>query len=80
MKVLSLNIRGIQDRPKHAKLWSLIRVEGVVMCFFQKTMCSMLFDGILKSLWGVTNFDWMARSFVGQSGGILCLWKKRWWR
>ena len=46
MKVLSLNIRGIQDRPKHAKLWSLIRVEGVVMCFFQKTKCSMLFEGI----------------------------------
>lgn len=34
MKVFSLNMREIGDWAKHVRLWSFIREEMAIVCFF----------------------------------------------
>lgn len=46
------------------------------LCFIQESKLKDTTGGVVRSLWGSNEVDWMAKNFIGLSGGMLIMWKK----
>lgn len=74
MKILSLNVRGLRDRAKRRRLRSLLLEGKFQCCFLQETKCSDVNSTIVESVWGGSEYNWVARKAEGLSGGLLIIW------
>lgn len=60
---------------KRRRLRKMIVEEKIDLCMIQETKSSDLSKRMISSIWGEPNFDWISKNAVGQSGGMLSVWK-----
>ncbi|GLT59680.1 hypothetical protein SLA2020_324870 [Shorea laevis] len=76
MKVLSYNVRGFGGGGKKREVREMIAKERLDVVFIQETKIDVLEERISRAIWGRGDFDWVMKSAIGSSGGILCLWNQ----
>lgn len=76
MKIVTLNLRGAGSSAKQKRVKRLIVKKGFDICFFQERKRSDIDIGTISRLCGGDDFDWVAQSSIGLSGGILIVWRK----
>ena len=76
-KILSWNVKGLNDRDKRLRISNLIRLWKVDIACFQETKMVSISNGFVQSLWGCPYVDWFHVDSRGASGGILLMWDRR---
>jgi hypothetical protein len=76
MIVLTMNIRGLGSRVKRRKVRELVASEKVDFLALQETKLEVVTEALIYGLWGGDDCDWSYTSAVGNSGGILSIWRK----
>ena len=77
IKILSWNVRGVNDRNKRSSIKALIRAQKVDLVCLQETKMSQMSLGVVRSL-GVGRFlDWGVLNARGAAGGVLVFWDKK---
>ena len=75
-RMISWNVRGINDRDKRTLLKSFLRDwKCDLVCLLETKMEDVsLLD--VRALWGIQSVDFAALNAVGLSGGVLVMWDK----
>lgn len=76
MNIFSTNIRRLGSLLKRKYVSSLIRREGFDFCLIQETKAESVSDNFIFELWGGINVEWSFKPSLGNSGGIISLWRK----
>ena len=77
LRILSWNVRGVNDPVKRKVIKNFIRNHRVDIICLQETKVQEMKSEIVRSL-GVGRFlDWTALNAEGSTGGILLIWDKR---
>jgi exonuclease III len=76
-KILSWNVRGLNDRDKCMRISNLLRQWKVDIVCFQETKMENPSNGFVQNLWGCPYADWCHVNSRGASGGILIMWDRR---
>ena len=77
LRILSWNVRGVNDPEKRKVIKNFIRMQRVDMICLQETKVQEMNTEMVRSL-GVGRFlDWTALNAEGSAGGILLIWDKR---
>jgi exonuclease III len=76
-KILSWNVRGLNDRDKRLRISNLLRLWKVDVVCFQKTKMESMSSKFIHSLWGYPYVDLCHVDSRGASGGILLMWNRR---
>jgi hypothetical protein len=76
MIVGSFNVRGLGSRVKRRKTRELIVSEKIDFLALQETKLEGVSGSLCNNLWGSVDCDWDFLPSVGNSGGILSLWRK----
>ena len=77
IKILSWNIRGLNDRNKRKLIKALISSHKVDLVCLQETKMSEMSLGVVRSL-GVGSFlEWGALNARGATGGVVVYWDSR---
>ena len=77
IKILFLNVRGVNDPDKRRVIKSFLRSNRVDLVCLQETKVQQMNNIMARSL-GVGRFlNWRALNAEGSVGGILLLWDKR---
>jgi hypothetical protein len=76
MIVASFNIRGLGSRVKRSKVRSIVCEEKIDFLALQETKLDGVSANLCHRLWGNADCDWAFLPAVGNSGGILSIWKK----
>ena len=77
IKILSWNVRGVNDSEKRKVIKNLIRTNRVDLVCLQETKVQEMNVDMVRSL-GVGRFlNWTALNAKGSAGGILLYWDKR---
>ena len=77
VKILSWNVRGLNDRDKRLQVRSFIKQWGADIICLQETKIELVSRRLVRSLWGIHHVDWMFLGSIGASGGILLMWDHR---
>jgi exonuclease III len=77
LKILSWNVRGLNDRDKRHQVRYLIKLWGPDVICLQETKMDIITRGMARSLWGIHHLDWVYLGSEGASGGILLMWDRR---
>ncbi|KAG2718513.1 hypothetical protein I3760_03G224000 [Carya illinoinensis] len=76
-KILSWNVRGINDVNKRLHIRSLLRSWKVdIVCLQETTLCG-IDRYIIRSLWDLSFVGWCYLASSEASGGVLVMWNKR---
>ncbi|GJR25979.1 RNA-directed DNA polymerase, eukaryota, partial [Tanacetum coccineum] len=75
MNILSLNIQGLGHKTKKEWVKELNCKHRINFLALQETKMDCISYMDVKSLWGNSNFDFVASDSLGNSGGILCMWE-----
>jgi hypothetical protein len=76
MIICSYNIRGLGGRVKKSLIRNLVLKEKVDFLAIQETKLGEVSNSLLYSIWGWEDCSWLLCSSVGNSGGILSIWRK----
>lgn len=76
MKIATFNIRRWGAAAKRRRLKKLIGEENFDMCMIQETKSCDISRRSIGTIWSHSNFDWASKNAVGQSGGLLSVWKE----
>ena len=77
LKIMSWNVRGVNNQDKRKVLKAFIRFKKVDIVCSQETKIQNMSVGLVRSL-GVGRFpDWGKVDTEGSIGGILIFWDKR---
>ena len=77
IKILSWNVRGVNDSDKRKVIKNLIRTNRVDLVYLQETKVQEMNVDMVRNL-GVGRFlNWIALNAEGSAGGILLFWDKR---
>ena len=77
IKILSWNVRGVNDRNKRKLIKALIRSQKVDLVCLQETKMTEMSLGVVRSL-GVGRFlEWGALNAKGAAGGVVVFWDNR---
>jgi len=76
-KILSWNVRGLNNRRKSLRICNLLRDWKVDIICLQETKVKDPSRNFVRSLWRCNHVDWCCLDASGASGGILILWDKR---
>ena len=77
LKILSWNVRGVNDPNKRKVIKNFIRTHRVDLVFLQETKVQEMNNDMVYNL-GVERFlNWIALNAKGSAGGILLFWDKR---
>lgn len=76
MIVLSFNTRGVGGLLKRKKIRELVKEQRVDFLAIQQTKKEVITEALCRNLWGDDNFRWAFLPSVGNSGGILSIWRK----
>ena len=72
---LSWNIRGLNSRIKRSSIRKIICKNDPHFVFIQETKMENINSKTIHSMWSVTNIEWSFSPSIGNSGGILTMWK-----
>ncbi|GKU94423.1 hypothetical protein SLEP1_g7921 [Rubroshorea leprosula] len=67
---------GLGNMVKKRELGRLVQVEKPNLLFLQETKLEGVEEGLCKKLWYSNDFDWIMKSSIGASGGLICMWDK----
>ena len=78
MIVLSYNVRGlgVGGRVKRKVVKDLVLDYRVDFLAIQESKLEVVTESLCRGLWGGDDYDWEFLSFVGNSGGIISIWRK----
>jgi hypothetical protein len=76
-KILSWNVRGLNEGNKRLRIRNLLQDWKVDIVCFQETKLFSMSRRLVRSLWRCNYVDWVCLDSCGASGGILILWDKR---
>jgi hypothetical protein len=76
-KILSWNVRGLNDCGKCSGVRRLLRQWKAVTVCLQKTKLEFISNNIVNNLWGCPYVEWCYVASRAASGGILPMWDKR---
>jgi hypothetical protein len=76
MIISSFNIRGLGGRVKRNKLKEMVRKEKLDFLALQETKLEIIPDSLCLSIWGDDDCCWAYLPSMGNSGGILSIWRK----
>jgi hypothetical protein len=76
-KILSWNVRGLNEVKKRLRVRRLLRQWKVDIVCLQETKLERIMHGLVRSLWGCPYLEWSYVASIGASGGILLLWDRR---
>ena len=75
MNILSLNIQGLGHKTKKEWVKELNIKYRINFLALQETKMDCVTHMDVKSLWGNSNYDFVASDSLGNSGGMLCIWE-----
>jgi hypothetical protein len=73
-RILSWNVRGLNDRDKRLRISNLLRLWKVDIVCFQETKLVSILNCLVQSMWGCPYVDWYHVDSRGASGGIFLMW------
>ena len=76
LKLLSWNVRGLNEVDKRLQIHNLLRSWKVDIVCLQETKLEWITRGIVRSIWGCPYVDWLYLGSDGASGGILLMWDR----
>jgi hypothetical protein len=76
-KILSWNMRGLNEVHKRLRVRNLLQGWKVDIVCLQETKLHCLSRRLVRSLWRCNYVDWVCLDSCGASGGLLILWDKR---
>jgi hypothetical protein len=76
-KIISWNVRGLNDRAKCRRVGNLLRDWRPALVCLQETKLAVTSITIIRSLWGGSHVGWCCLEADGASGGILIMWDTR---
>ncbi|XP_050281855.1 uncharacterized protein LOC126722746 [Quercus robur] len=87
VKIISWNVRGLNEQDKRLRVRNLIRKWGPDVDYFQETKIGLINRAVIRSLWGGQHVDWSYLGSCGASSGDLVmrlLWEElcgldSWW-
>ena len=77
LKIISQNVRGLNDCEKRLRIRNMIRGWGVDIICLQETKMELITRRKIWSLWGCQHLDWLYLGSIGASGYVLVMWDKR---
>ncbi|RVX11718.1 Transposon TX1 uncharacterized 149 kDa protein [Vitis vinifera] len=77
VRLLSWNVRGVNDRSKRKVIKSVIRSQKVDLFCIQETKMQVMSEEVVRSLGPGRSLDWKALNAMGTAGGVLICWEKR---
>ena len=76
MIVVSWNCRGLGARVKRSQVRKYSHTHNPSFIFIQETKCESLNPKLIKSIWSDDDVSWFSSPSIGNSGGLLSLWKQ----
>lgn len=80
MIVFSWNTRGLSARIKRSSVRKLITQHQPHLVFLQETKIECITNNTLKTIWNVDDIQWLFSPSVGNSGGLLSIWKSNFFK
>ncbi|RVW85679.1 Transposon TX1 uncharacterized 149 kDa protein [Vitis vinifera] len=77
LRILSWNVRGVNDSAKRKVIKAMIRSQRVDMFCLQETKIQSMTEGLVRSLGTGRFLNWGTVDAQGSAGGILICWDKR---
>lgn len=77
LKILSWNVRGINELDKRLRIKGLIREWKVDLVCLMETKMEVITSEVFRSLWGCHHVDWCYMGASGASSRILIMWDRR---
>ena len=77
LKLLSWNVRGLNEVDKRLQIRNLLRSLKFDIVRLQETKLEWITRGIVRSIWSCPYVDWLYLGSDGASGGILLMWDRR---
>ena len=77
LKIISWNVRGLNEQDKKLRVRNLIRKWGPDLVCLQETKMGLINRAVIRSLWGGQHVDWSYLGSCGASGGVLLMWDTR---
>jgi exonuclease III len=76
-RILSWNVRGLNNKGKRLKISNLLRAWKVDIVCFQETKLVSTSNCLVHSLWDCPYVDWCHVDSRAASDGILLMWDRR---
>ena len=77
LKILSWNVRGVNDSSKMKLYKSVVRKQKVDLFCIQETKMQVMSKRVVRSLDPGRFLEWRALNAMGSAGGVLICWDKR---
>ena len=77
LKILSWNVRGLNDCQKRSIVKNLLREWKCDVICLQETKLFGLDRQMVGSLWSCPFVDWVALDAIQTTGGVLLMWDSR---
>ena len=77
IRILSWNMRGLNNLQKRNVVKNLLRDWKYDVVCLQETKLSRIDWGVIRSLWSNQYVGWVALDAVNTAGGVLLMWDKR---
>ena len=77
IKILSWNVKGVNDSSKRKLIKSVVRKQKVDLFCIQETKMQVMSKRVVISLGPRRFLDWRALNAMGSAGGVLICWDKR---
>ena len=77
LKIVSWNVRGLNDKDKRLRVRSLIRMWKADIICLQETKMADINRRVVQSIWGNQHVDWISLGSNDAAGGILLMWDRR---
>ena len=74
VKIISWNVRGLNEHDKRLRVRNLIRKWGPDVVCLQETKMGLINRAVIHSLWGGQHVDWSYLGYCGAFGGVLVMW------
>lgn len=76
-KIVSWNVRGLNEVAKRIRIRNLLREWKVDIVYLQETKLKMISRKTVRSLWSNIYVDWVYLASLGASGGVVVMWDRR---
>ena len=77
IKLLSWNVRGVNESRKRKVIKSVVRKQKVDLFCIQETKIQLMSESVVRSLGSGRFLEWKALNACGSAGGMLICWDKR---
>ena len=77
VKILSWNVRGVNDPSRRKIIRNFIRYQRLALVCLQETKIQEMSVTVARSLGVGRRYDWRALNAEGSAGGVLLLWDKK---